>query len=183
MRSRGFEGMVCSVADVMGALGDRWGTLIMRDLLLGLTRYEDLRRSTGATNATLSHRLKSLEENGLVERRRYRTRPDRYEYRPTPRGRDIGLVLTAMVQVGDTWNLADRDGPPLRFVDTSTGRRVALTWVDAETREPVSARTVTVEAGCGADAVMRWRLERAAAMTGTPSDGEPDPAKGEREGK
>ncbi|MBN9169851.1 MAG: helix-turn-helix transcriptional regulator, partial [Microbacterium sp.] len=68
MRSKDFEGMVCPVADVMGAIGDRWGALVMRDLLLGLTRYDDLRRSTGITNATLSDRLKALERNGLIER-------------------------------------------------------------------------------------------------------------------
>ncbi|MFD1354883.1 winged helix-turn-helix transcriptional regulator [Methylorubrum suomiense] len=179
MRSRGFEGMVCSAADVLGALGDRWGTLLMRDLLLGLTRYEDLRRSTGATNATLSDRLRELEANGLVERRRYQTRPDRYEYLPTPRGRDLKLLLTAMVQIGDTWNLADREGPPLRFVDTRTGRRVALALVDAETRELVSAGHVAVEAGCGADAVMRWRLERAAALRKAGSDAGPVSADGD----
>lgn len=163
MQSRRFDGMVCSAADVMGALGDRWGMLIMRDLILGLTRYEDLRRSTGATNSTLSDRLKELEANGLVERRRYQTRPDRYEYLPTRRGRDIQLLLTAMVQIGDRWNLADRDGPPLEIVNTVTGHRALLALVDAETREPVNPRNVAVEAGRGADDTMRWRLERGAA--------------------
>ncbi|WP_457104663.1 winged helix-turn-helix transcriptional regulator [Methylobacterium sp. P5_C11] len=147
----------------MSALGDRWGTLIMRDLILGLTRYEDLLQSTGATNTTLSGRLKELEENGLVERRLYQVRPDRYEYLPTARGRDIELLLAAMVQIGDKWNLAGREGPPLRFVDTRTGHRVALALVDAKTREPVSRRNVAVEAGSGADDVMHWRLERGAA--------------------
>lgn len=174
MRSRGFDGMACSAADVMAALGDRWGTLIMRDLLLGLTRYEDLRRSTGATNAMLTDRLKALEESGLVARRRYQTRPDRYEYLPTPRGRDLRLLLTAMVQIGDKWNLADREGPPLRFVDTRNGHRVVLTLIDAETREPVSHQNVTAEAAGGADEVMRWRLERAAAMRAGEVDGGPN---------
>ena len=59
--------MTCSIASVMGALGDRWGALIMRDLTLGLTRYDDLRRSTGVTNATLADRLKMLEQSGLIE--------------------------------------------------------------------------------------------------------------------
>lgn len=175
MRSRSFEGMVCSAADVMGALGDRWGTLIMRDLLLGLTRYEDLRRSTGATHATLSDRLKELEANGLVERRRYQTRPDRYEYRPTPRGRDLRLLLAAMVQIGDKWNLGDREEPPLRFIDIRSGYRVALALVVAETGEPVSTSNVVVEPAGGADEAMRWRLERAAAMRTGRLDGGSDP--------
>ena len=70
MRSKSFEGMACSIAGVLEAIGDRWAVLILRDLSLGLRRYEDLRRSTGVTNATLSDRLKHLEDNELIERRR-----------------------------------------------------------------------------------------------------------------
>ena len=80
MKSKGFEGMACSIAGVLDAVGDRWAMLILRDLSLGLKRYDDLRRSTDVTHATLSSRLKHLEENGLIERRQYQTRPDRFEY-------------------------------------------------------------------------------------------------------
>ena len=73
MRSKSFEGMVCSIAGVLEAVGDRWAVLILRDLSLGLSRYEDLRQSTDVTNATLSDRLKHLEDNGLIERRQYQT--------------------------------------------------------------------------------------------------------------
>jgi hypothetical protein len=66
MRPKGFEGMACSMASVMGALGDRWGALIMRDLYLGLTRYDDLHRSTGATHAMLSAEPVSGAANGDV---------------------------------------------------------------------------------------------------------------------
>ena len=104
------------MAEVMGALGDRWGMLVMRDLLLGLTRYDDLQRSTGITNATLSDRLRSLQEAGLIERRQYQRRPDRYDYIPTAKGRDLALLLQAMVQIGDTWRAreaaAERGGRP-----------------------------------------------------------------------
>ena len=72
--------MTCSIACVLGALGDRWGMLVVRDLLLGLRRYDDLQRSTGVTNATLSDRLKMLESNGIVERQFYEQHPPRAEY-------------------------------------------------------------------------------------------------------
>ncbi|MEP9375076.1 helix-turn-helix domain-containing protein [Aquabacter sp. CN5-332] len=162
MRSKGFEGMTCSMASVMGALGDRWGALIVRDLYLGLTRYDDLQRSTSVTNATLSDRLKALEQNGLIERRRYQSRPDRYEYVLTEKGRDIGLVLLAMVQVGDKWNLNDLDGPPLRFFDARSGHRVQLALVDAQTGKPIDPAHISVEAGPGADDLTKWRVARRA---------------------
>lgn len=158
MRSKGFDGMTCSIASVMGALGDRWGALIMRDLLFGLTRYDDLRRSSGITNITLTDRLKTLERNGLIERRQYQSRPARYDYVPTRRGRDVGLVLHAMAQIGDGWNLAGLEGPPVRLVDSRTGRAVRLGLVDAETNEPVSPRAVTAEPGPGADEMTKWRI-------------------------
>ncbi|WP_288806610.1 helix-turn-helix domain-containing protein [uncultured Novosphingobium sp.] len=158
MRSKGFEGMTCSVAAVMGAIGDRWAMLIMRDLILGLTRYDDLQRSTGVTNATLSDRLKLLEQNGLAERRQYQVRPDRYEYVPTEKGRDLGLLMQAMVQVGDKWNRADPSGPPLRFVDERSGHAVKLAPVDVETGAPVAVEHIKARPGSGADDLTRWRL-------------------------
>ncbi|MHC2332887.1 winged helix-turn-helix transcriptional regulator [Bradyrhizobium sp. USDA 4454] len=166
MRSKSFEGMTCSMASVMGAMGDRWGALIMRDLFLGLTRYDELHRSTEATHATLSDRLKALEQNGLIERRLYQSRPDRYEYLLTARGRDIGLVVLAMIQVGDKWNLAELDGPPLRIVDGNTGHRVRVALVDAKTGEQVNPKNVMFEIGPGADDLTKWRTTRRTRETG-----------------
>lgn len=162
MRAKGFEGMTCSVADVMGALGDRWGVLIMRDLMLGLARYDDLKQSTDVTNATLSDRLKSLETAGLIERRQYQSKPDRYEYVLTERGQDIGLVMQAFVQVGDHWNTSNLAGPPLQFVDKRTGHPVRLAAIDSQSGQPVGARDIAVIAGPGADERVKWRLGRKA---------------------
>ena len=99
MRSKNFDGMVCSIAGVLDALGDRWAVLILRDISLGLKRYEDFRQSTDITNATLSDRLRHLEAHKLIERRPYQTNPLRHEYVMTPKGRDTILVLMAMAQV------------------------------------------------------------------------------------
>ncbi|WP_240149341.1 helix-turn-helix domain-containing protein [Asaia sp. As-1742] len=144
----------------MSALNDRWGLLIMRDLLLGLTRFDDLQRSSGVTNATLSDRLKCLEASGLIERRRYQTRPDRYEYCPTPKGLDMALIMQALVQVGDKWRQRRNEGAPLRFVDANSGRALRLGPVDAETGEIVTAPKITVQAGPDADEIMQWRIAR-----------------------
>jgi len=160
MRSKNFDGMVCSVADVMGAVGDRWGMLIMRDLLLGVTRYDDLRRSTGCTNATLSDRLKALEQAGLLERRRYQLRPERHEYVPTTKGRDIGLLMLAMVQIGDKWRADGGGERPLRFFHSQTGHDLRLSPVDAGTGEMVDATNILAEPGAGADESMKWRMMR-----------------------
>jgi DNA-binding HxlR family transcriptional regulator len=158
MKSKSFEGMACSIAGVMDAIGDRWAVLILRDLSLGLSRYEDLRRSTDVTNATLSDRLKHLEDHGLVERQQYQTNPERYEYVLTSKGRDTILVLQALLQVGDKWAVSGDAGPPLRFVDRKTGHAVRLARVDNETGERVKLQDVRPQAGPGADELVRWRL-------------------------
>jgi DNA-binding HxlR family transcriptional regulator len=160
MRSKNFEGMVCSIAGVLDAVGDRWAVLILRDLALGLSRYEDLRKSTGITNATLSDRLKRLEDNELVERRRYQTGPDRYEYLLTQKGRDIILVIQALAQVGDKWAVSGEQGPPLKFVNRNSGRAVKLAMVDEKSGEVVRLRDVRPQAGPGADDLVRWRLTK-----------------------
>jgi DNA-binding HxlR family transcriptional regulator len=158
MRSNSFEGMACSIAGVLEAIGDRWAVLILRDLSLGLAKYDDLRRSTGVTNATLSDRLKHLEDNELIERRRYQTGPERYEYVLTAKGRDIILVLHALAQVGDKWAISGAAGPPLKFVHRQTGNSVKLAMVDKETGQRVRAQDLLPEEGPGADELVRWRL-------------------------
>jgi DNA-binding HxlR family transcriptional regulator len=158
MKSKSFEGMTCSIAGVLEAIGDRWAVLILRDLSLGLSRYEDLRRSTDVTNATLSDRLKHLEDHELVERRQYQTNPERYEYVLSSRGRDTILVLQALLQVGDKWAVSGDAGPPLKFIDRKTGRAVKLARVDNETGQRVRLQDVQPQAGPGADELVRWRL-------------------------
>jgi DNA-binding HxlR family transcriptional regulator len=158
MRSKSFEGMACSIAGVLEAIGDRWAVLILRDLSLGLSRYEDLRRSTDVTNATLSDRLKHLEDHVLVERRRYQVNPERYEYVLTSKGRDAILVLQALAQVGDKWAVSGNAGPPLKFVDRKTGHTVKLAMIDKETGQRVRAQDLSPQEGPGADELVRWRL-------------------------
>jgi DNA-binding HxlR family transcriptional regulator len=150
--------MACSIAGALETLGDRWAILILRDLMLGLSKYEDLRRSTGVTNATLSDRLKHLEDHCLITRRLYQTNPQRFEYVVTRKGRDAALLAQALAQIGDKWAVTGKGGPPLRFVDRKSGRQVKLALVDAETGVPVDPADVAPREGPGADDLVRWRL-------------------------
>ena len=123
-----------------------------------MSKYEDLRQSTDITHATLSDRLKHLEENELIERRRYQTGPERYEYVLTRKGRDIILVIQALAQVGDKWEVAG--DAPLKFFNRNSGRGVKLALVDEKSGELVRLRDVYPEAGPGADDLVRWRLTK-----------------------
>jgi DNA-binding HxlR family transcriptional regulator len=158
MRSKSFEGMSCSIAGALEAIGDRWAVLILRDLMLGLSKYEDLRRSTGVTHATLSDRLKHLEDNKLVERRRYQSNPERYEYILTRKGGDTVLLAHALLQIGDKWKVGGDEGPPLRFVNRKSGHAVKLALIDDAAGVPVKLADIVPCEGSGADDLVRWRL-------------------------
>jgi DNA-binding HxlR family transcriptional regulator len=161
MRSKGFDGMVCSIAGVMGAIGDRWGLLILRDLVFGLSRYEDFRRSSGVTNATLSDRLKHLEAGGLIERRLYQVNPERFEYTLTPKGWQIAPMMPVLAQIGDRLGLSGASGPPMSFVNRKTGGEVRWSFVDQKTGEQVNPADLEIKEGPGADELVRWRLSYA----------------------
>lgn len=158
MRSKGFDGMVCSIAGVLAAMGDRWGLLILRDLTLGISRYEDFRRSTGITNATLSDRLKHLEASELVTRRRYQVKPERFEYLLTAKGAQVAALMPVLAQLGDALGVSGAPQPPLVFVNRKTGAPVRSSFVDQHTGEPIAPADVAVTAGPGADDLVRWRL-------------------------
>lgn len=158
MRSKGFDGMVCSIAGVMAAIGDRWGLLILRDLIFGISRYDELRQSSGVTNATLSDRLKHLEAHDLIERRRYQVNPERFEYLLTPHGWQLAPIMVMLSQIGDRLGLSGASAPPLKFVNRKTGADVRWSFIDQNTGELLSGEDIAFEEGPGADDLVRWRL-------------------------
>ena len=91
----------CPVAKSLEFLGERWTLLIVRDLLRGAKKFQDLQQSlVGVAPAVLSHRLKVLEDNGIVARRLYSEHPPRAEYTVTARGRELRPVVRALAVFG-----------------------------------------------------------------------------------
>jgi len=87
----------CPIARTLDVIGDRWTLLIIRDLFLGRSRFNEFRQSTPRISPKLlSERLKRLEEQGLVGRSLQDGYPPRAEYRLTEKGRSIFPVLYAM---------------------------------------------------------------------------------------
>ena len=101
MLKREYEGQVCSIAWALELVGERWTLLIVRDLILGLRRFDQLLESLGIASNVLTERLNRLVDEEIVERVRYSERPERFEYRLTKKGRELGLVLLALMQWGD----------------------------------------------------------------------------------
>jgi DNA-binding HxlR family transcriptional regulator len=91
----------CPVAKSVELLGERWTLLVVRDLLPGPRRFQDLQESLpGIAPNVLSARLQTLEEHGIVTRRFYSEHPPRAEYILTERGRELGVVVGALAVWG-----------------------------------------------------------------------------------
>ena len=101
MLRRTYDTQHCSIASALEAIGERWTLLILRDAFLGTRRFDDFQRSLGIARNVLTARLKRLTDEGLLERRRYQERPDRYEYRLTQKGIDLWPVLFTLMRYGD----------------------------------------------------------------------------------
>jgi DNA-binding HxlR family transcriptional regulator len=89
--------MSCPVAQSLEFLGERWTLLIVRDLLSGSKKFQDLQTSlAGVAPAVLSARLKVLESHGIVSRAFYSQHPPRAEYALTERGLELRTVVGAL---------------------------------------------------------------------------------------
>ena len=94
-------GQACPVAKSLEVVGDRWTLLLVRDLLRGPRRFQDLLESlAGIPPNILSDRLKLMEEHALVARRFYSEHPPRAEYALTDKGRELGVVVGALAVWG-----------------------------------------------------------------------------------
>src|SRR5215218_7559341 len=93
MRQTSFSDFRCSLAQSLEIVGDWWTPLIVRDISVGLTRFEQLVDDLGISRNLLTTRLQDLETHGVVERRQYVERPPRYEYRLTRAGVEQVPVL------------------------------------------------------------------------------------------
>ena len=82
-------GQFCPVAKASDIIGERWTVLILRELLLGTTRFNDFQRALSRISPTLlSKRLKELEKKGLIVRKRSPGQ-ERHEYQLTACGREL----------------------------------------------------------------------------------------------
>ena len=132
--------MACSIAKALDIVGDPWTLLVVRDALLGVTRFETFLHCLGIPRATLSARLAYLVERGVMERRQYSERPPRHEYVLTDAGRALRPVIYALMRWGDEW--VRDDEPPTHLVDARSGRRIEPVLVDRSTGTPLDELAV-----------------------------------------
>jgi DNA-binding HxlR family transcriptional regulator len=159
MQRTSYRDMECPVARSLEEVGEWWSILIMRDALLGLRRFDEFQQSLGVAPTTLTRRLNTLVDNGLLTKRRYSERPPRDEYLLTDKGRDFQSVVLALLAWGSK-HLSGPEGPSLQVVDRDSGAPVTPTLMDASTRQPLTTRNTSLVAGPGAGPEIHNRIDQ-----------------------
>ncbi|MFE2582401.1 winged helix-turn-helix transcriptional regulator [Streptomyces sp. NPDC059378] len=101
----------CSIADTLALVGEKYSLLVLREVLLGNGRFDQIVRNTGAPRDVLAARLKRLVEGGILTKSKYSERPQRFEYRATAAGLELDPVLMALMAWGDRHLRAEDDRP------------------------------------------------------------------------
>ena len=94
----------CPVETTWSLISDKWTVVIIRDLLTGTKRFNELMRSvTGITQKVLTSHLRNMEANGLLVRKVYPEIPPKVEYTLTETGYSLKPILDAMYTWGENY--------------------------------------------------------------------------------
>ncbi len=150
MQRTSFGEMACSIARTLDVIGEPWSPLILRDVWVGMSRFDAIQADLGISRKVLTERLNHLVEQGVIERRPYDRRP-RYEYHLTEKGTELVDLLLVMTRWGDRW-LAGEAGPPVLYRHRACGEISEVELTCAHCGEPMHAGDVEALAGPGSAA-------------------------------
>ena len=146
----------CSIARSLEIVGERWALLILREVFLGIRRFDQMQQHLGIARNILSDRLRTLVDHGILEPRLYQERPPRYEYRLTEKGIDLYPALMMLMAWGDK-HLSGKGGPALTLEHKTCGHETTLAVACGECGERVTARDMRPMPGPGAPRNVRAR--------------------------
>ena len=105
----------------IAVLGDRWTAHLLAAAFYGRRRFNDLQAELGVATNILADRLARLTALGMLEKRLYQARPERWEYRLTEEARDLFPLIAALMAWGDRW-LSGEAGPPEVLIHKPCGK-------------------------------------------------------------
>ncbi|WP_300035695.1 helix-turn-helix domain-containing protein [uncultured Roseobacter sp.] len=119
----------CNLARAFEVIGDKWSLMILRSVLYGVVRFDDIQADIGVTKSVLSSRLKRLCDAGFLQKEGYKIKGERarIEYVASPMTHALTIPFIALTQWADHW-LDEREGKPVRFRERrdNSDLRVAL---------------------------------------------------------
>jgi DNA-binding HxlR family transcriptional regulator len=146
----------CTVARAMAVLGERSTVLVLREIINGIRKFDEMREHTGIPRQVLTKRLAMLVQQGVLRRAPYQVPGERlrHEYRLTDKGFDLYPVLVALQEWGDRY-LADPEGSPVQMAHRGCDALVGARLSCADGHEISDYRQVVTRPGPGARLVER----------------------------
>ncbi|MDP3897270.1 MAG: helix-turn-helix domain-containing protein [Mesorhizobium sp.] len=148
MKKVSFAEMRCSLARSLDLIGDWWTPLIVRDVYLGVTRFDDIAEDLGISRNLLTRRLGHLCDKDVLRREAYQIRPARHDYLLTQSGLELVPVILALTAWGDRW-VQPAEGQPIRFVHTTCGESLVPAVTCSSCGEAIHASDVLALPGPG----------------------------------
>jgi DNA-binding HxlR family transcriptional regulator len=145
-----YPNQICSIARSLEVVGERWSLLIVRDVMNGHRRFDQLQKALGVARNVLSARLQRLIEEDILERRPYQRNPERCEYFLTEKGLDLWPALIALLNWGDRYS-PSADGPPMLIVHKECGGAVSDRGICENCGKVLNARDAQALPGPGLD--------------------------------
>lgn len=131
---------------MLGLLGDEWTLLVVQQALMGATRYGDFQARLPISHSVLSNRLRSLSDDGLLERFAYQTNPSRSEYLTTARSRSLWPMLVSIWRWERTW-VPEHTGELPSMRHTTCGAEFVPDVVCSSCAEAVSDKDIVARWG------------------------------------
>ncbi len=124
----------CNIAQTLNIVGDRWTLLVIHEILLGHSTFNEIKKNLeGISSNLLSDRLKYLEEAGLIESSVYSKHPPRYEYSLTQSGKDLEEVFFALI----IWGRKNLDKCYKKLIHTECEHEVEMLYYCPKCEKPI----------------------------------------------
>lgn len=148
----------CSIAGALSEIGERWSLLIVREALMGATRFDEFHGNLGVARNILNDRLGALVQHGVMTRTVSLENARIHHYLLTEKGLSLWPAIVALMHWGDTWLHASA-GPPIVLVDGKTQKPIKIASVIGQDGRHLKAHEISITAGPGATPIMRKRLQ------------------------
>ncbi|GAB2772192.1 winged helix-turn-helix transcriptional regulator [Amycolatopsis magusensis] len=149
------EDLECPLSTALSYVGEWWTLLLLHDCFDGYRRFDQFQANLKISSSMLTSRLKTLVENGLLEKQPYQANPVRHEYVLTELGRSLRPVIVALAAWGNSrLDPAERS---MILVDAATGQEAEPVLVDRTTGRRVDGDDFVFTAGPAASAPFRTR--------------------------
>jgi DNA-binding HxlR family transcriptional regulator len=149
-----YEGQICSIARSLELIGERWTLLVVREVFNGNRKFSEMQRSLGVARNVLTSRLQRLVDEGILERRPYSEKPERYEYFLTEKGLDLWPVMMSLMFWGDRYEPV-AGGPPMKVVHKGEcGGEIDDRRVCTKCGKPLTVREARAVEGPGMKAAL-----------------------------